>query len=126
MFDRRISTSEATPAGLDDPLGMIDWVLASLEDFAVAQRPDAATQHEFSASSPPSLAARYATANSITRHRFDVILREAETVARTGLGLVMARAGRHDAATRAAARFLGKSIAGSIDRLEKLLTPRTV
>ncbi len=125
MFDRRISTSGVSPVGLDDPLGTVQSVLASLTDFAVAGHGHVATQHDFSASAPHLLAERYAAANSITRRRFDAILREAETVARTGFGLIMARAGRHDPATIAAARFLGKSIAGSIRRLENLLTLQT-
>jgi hypothetical protein len=122
MFDRHISTSDATPVSAVDMLGMVESTLSSLETFAVAEHRDVATQHDFSLSPPRSLAERYAAANSITRRRCDAILREAEGVARTGLGLVMARADRHDRATIAAARFLGNRIAGSIRRLENLLS----
>ena len=124
MFDRRIDPRDASPVGCDYPLGAVHSVLASLETFADAGRFDVAPQHDFFVSMPPSLAARYAAANSITRRRFDAILREAETVLRTGIGLIMARTGQHDPATIAAARFLGKSIAGSIRRLDNLLTPQ--
>lgn len=126
MFDRRILTANATALPLDDHLATVRALLASLQDFAIAGQPDTASQQEFFAPAAQSIARRYAAANSITRRRFDALLREAETVARMGFGLIAGRQGRSDAGTIAAARFLGKSIATTLRRLENLLTPRAI
>ncbi|RYE00206.1 MAG: hypothetical protein EOP61_14015 [Sphingomonadales bacterium] len=125
MFDRRIPISDATELTVDDPLGSIQSMLSALEGFAIAGHSHVAVQHDNIALARPSLAARYAAANSITRRRFDAILREAETVARVGFGVVVSRVGQQDAATIAAARFLGKSLSGSLRRLDELLAPTT-
>lgn len=124
MFDRRITTSDASPLSVNDMLNSVHSALAALQDFAAARHGHAALQHGIPAFGPPSLAARYAVANSITRRRFDAMLREAETVARAGARLVAGRKGQHDVATIAAARFLGNSVAGSLRRLENLLAPQ--
>ena len=121
MLQRPISINEAVPADTDQVIGAVNAALAALADFAVAGSIHVAPQQDNIPLAPHLLAARYAAANSITRRRFDAILREAETVARTGLVLIVGRAGRHDAATAAAARFLGNSIAGSLRRLDNLL-----
>lgn len=126
MFDRRISTADATPLLPDDHLATVRDLLSSLQHFAVAGRANTAPQQEFSGSPAESIAVRYAAANSITRRRFDALLREAETVAQMGFGLIASRRGRSDPGTIAAARFLGKSIATTLQRLENLLTPRAV
>jgi hypothetical protein len=123
MLDRRISARDATPVGLYPPLGTVERLLSALDDFAVAGQDDVASQQDFSAFTPLSLAQRYAAANSITRRRFDAILREAETGARAGVALIVARAGRDDRSTIAAARFLGKSVAASLRKLDDLLAP---
>jgi hypothetical protein len=124
MFDRRISAPDAPPAGFDLPLDAVQTLLSTLDDFAVAGRDDVAPQQDFSAFTPLSLAERYAAANSITRRRFDAILREAETTARTGVALIIGRPERHDRPTIAAARFLGKSVAASLRKLDDLLAPQ--
>ena len=125
MLDRRIPALNATPVALDPSLDPVLTLLSTLDDFAIAGLDDIAPQHEFSAFTPLSLADRYAAANSVTRRRFDAILREAETVAQTGVALIVARAGREDRSTIAAARFLGKSVAASLRKLDALLTPQT-
>jgi hypothetical protein len=124
MLDRRISALEATPIALDPSLASVQTLLSALDDFAVAEEDDVASQQGFSAFSPLSLADRYAAANSITRRRFDAILREAETIAQTGVALIVARAGRDDRSTIAAARFLGKSVTAALRKLDHLLTPK--
>ncbi|KRB82815.1 hypothetical protein ASE00_12380 [Sphingomonas sp. Root710] len=126
MFDRRISTADATALPPGDHLATVRDLLSSLEDFAAAGRSHAASQQDILAPAPQLIAARYAAANSITRRRFDALLSEAETVARMGFGLIASRQGRGDPGTIAAARFLGKSIAATLQRLENLLAPRAI
>lgn len=126
MFDRRISTIDAAALPLDEHLATVHALLSSLQDFAVAGRNDAALQHDNSSPTSQSIAVRYAAANSITRRRFDALLREAETVARLGFGLIAGRQGRSDPGTITAARFLGRNITTTLQRLETLLTPRTI
>lgn len=125
MFDRPVLALDATPLGVDVPLEAVRTLLYLVDDFAIAGQGHAATQQEFLAFSPLSLAERYAAANSITRRRFDAILREAETIARTGVALIVGRDGRPERSTAAAARFLGKSVAASLRRLDGLLAPQT-
>ncbi len=124
MLERRISTLDVSPMAPDLPLDTVQMLLSTLDDFAVAGQDNVASQQDFSAFTPLSLAARYAAANSITRRRFDSILREAEADARTGVALIVARAGRDDRSTISAARFLGKSVAASLHRLDDLLAPQ--
>lgn len=126
MFDRRISTADATALPPEDHLATVRDLLSSLQNFAIAGRSDAASQQEFFAPAAQSIATHYAAANSITRRRFDALLNEAETVARMGFGLIASRQGRSDPGTIAAARFLGKSIATTLQRLENLLAPRAI
>ena len=126
MFDRPVITAEATPVGLDDQLSQLQAMLALAGEYANMEYTIAAPQHENGAAAPSSLAARYATANSITRRRFDTILREAETMATVGVRLITRRCGRTDAATIAAARFLGTTIDAAIRRLENMLSPRPI
>ncbi|MET0373859.1 MAG: hypothetical protein ABW128_06330 [Rhizorhabdus sp.] len=126
MFERRITTSEATAVELNDQLETVQSLLSALQDFAVARLPDVAPQQDISASIAPSLGARYAAANPITRRRFDALLREADTVARMGFGLIAGRHGQSDPSTIAAARFLGKSMSQTMQRLENLLTQRPI
>lgn len=126
MFDRRITTSEATLAGVGDHLTILGSLVSTLRDLAIAEHNNAASQH---APTPPDadiFASRYAAANSITRRRFDAKLREVETVARMGFGVIAARHGGSDAGTIAAAHFLGKNIETALRRLEKLLTPQAI
>ncbi len=121
MFDRRITTRDAAPSTVDDAFASVRTMLDSLADFAGAQSKYGAPQHGVSTPEPHSIAARYAAANSITRRRFDAMLRETETSARMGFGLMAARSGRTDAGTIAAARFLGNSLTSSLRRLDNLL-----
>lgn len=124
MFDRRIPALTAAPVGFDLPHHAVPTLLATLHDFAVAGQDDVALQQDFSAFAPQSLAQRYAAANSITRRRCEAILREAETSARAGVALIVGRVGRDDRSTIAAARFLGKSVAASLRKLDALLAPQ--
>ncbi|KKC26284.1 hypothetical protein [Sphingomonas sp. SRS2] len=126
MFERRITTSDATAVGLEEQLDAVRSLLSALQDFAIAGRPDVALQQHISAPAPQSLGTRYAAANPITRRRFDALLGEADTVARMGFGLIAGRHGRSDPGTIAAARFLGKSVAATMQRLENLLKPRPI
>ena len=126
MFDQRISCLNASPIGFEPPLDTVRTLLAALDDFAVAGRDDVATQQEFSAFAPLSLGTRYAAANPITRRRFDAILRETETIAQTGIALIVGRSGKPDRSTMVAARFLGKSVAASLRKLDDLLAPQAV
>ncbi|WP_340316454.1 hypothetical protein [Rhizorhabdus argentea] len=122
MFERRIPTENPASAAAEDILAPIHSALAVLNGFAAARRPDDAPQYENSAGCATTLAARYAAANTITRRRFDAILREAETTSMAGLGLILGRAAHADAATAAAARFLGNSLGSAVRRLEKLVS----
>ena len=122
MLDRRISTENVVPAAAEDILAPVHLALGLLNDMAVARRDDDAPQYGNSADCRATLAARYTAANSITRRRFDAILREAETTGMAGLGLILGRADRADAATAAAARFLGNSLGSALRRLEMLVS----
>ena len=124
MFNRRISTRDASPLGAGGPCDNVQMLLSHLERFAHAGQNDAALHHGISALATPSLTARYAAANPITRRRFDTVLRETERAAGAGAAILMGRDGKRDAATIAAARFLGKNVAESLRKLENLLTPR--
>lgn len=126
MYDRRITASEATLAGLDDHLMIVRSLLSTLQEFAVAKRSCVAPQHDIPSPAAQALAVRYAAASSITRRRFDAQLREAETVARIGFGVIAGRHDRGDPGTIAAARFLGNSISSTLQRLEKLLAPQAI
>lgn len=125
MFDLPILTGAAVPPMEDEAYCAVAPLLIALEDLAAAGRMNAASQYDNSALAQPSLATRYAAANPIARRRFDAILRESEAVARAGIGLIARRAGRHDPATIAAARFLGTEITGSLRKLESLLAPQS-
>lgn len=122
MFDRRISTENVASAAAEDILAPIHSALALLNGFAAARHPDDAPQYENGTECTTTLARRYATANTITRRRFDAILREAETTGMAGLGLILGRATHADASTAAAARFLGNSLGSAVRRLEKLVS----
>jgi hypothetical protein len=121
MLERRISSEDATPAQTSETLDAVCLALATLRDFANAESRNVALQHDNDSLPAYALAAHYAGADSITRRRFDALLRETESVAQTGLALIVGRSGRHDHGTIAAARFLGNSIAASLRRLENLL-----
>ncbi len=125
MLDRHNRAVDASYVSFDSPLDTVRTLLTALDDFALAGNQYAASQHRFSAFAPQSLASRYAAANSITRRRFDAILGEAETTARTGVALIIARGARPDRSTIVAARFLGKSVAASLRKLDALLAPQT-
>lgn len=126
MFDRAVSTRDATPLQADEHLDTLRSLMSALQDFAVAGPSDAAVQQDVFVAAPLWLAGRYATANSITRRRFDAVLREADTVARMGYGVLAGRRGRSDAGTVTAARFLGNSLSTTLRRLENLLAPPTM
>lgn len=126
MFDRPVLTSDATPLGADEHLDTLRSLMATLQDFAVAGAGDAAVQQDVFVAAPQSLGGRYAAANSITRRRFDAVLREADTVARMGFGVIAGRRDRADAGTVVAARFLGNSLSATLRRLENLLAPPTI
>jgi hypothetical protein len=125
MFEARISTRAAAPAGLAECLDALRSIDLMIRDVAAPDADHDARQSALNGGSSQSLALRYAAANGIAQRRCDAILREADTIARTGLALVTARAGRPDAGTIAAARFLGNSIDGLVRRLETTLAPRT-
>ena len=123
MLDRRISTARATPIATAAALSDDDvpgWIP---HGFAGAGLTYIAAQYEKAPGYSNPAAAGYAAANSLTRRRLDAVLREAETMARIGLQLLGERSGREDAATAAAARFLGKSLSASLRRFEDLLSP---
>ena len=124
MFERRISTLDAAATAPDVVRDAVQALVLAVDDFALAGHDDVASQQDFSAFTPQSLAQRYAAANSIIRRRFDAILRETETSARAGVALIVGRAGRDDRSTISAARFLGKSVAASLRKLDGLLAPR--
>lgn len=124
MLAQRISASHGAPADPGCRLSTVHSLLIALSEFAVAGQDFVAPQQLFSALAPQSLEARYAAANPITRRRFDAILREAETSARTGMALLFSRSGRPDRATAAAARFLGRNVTASLGRLDALLPHR--
>lgn len=124
MIDLRISAHNAVEDGCGQSVDDVRALLASLEDFALASTANVASQQGFSAPAPSSLAARYAAANSISRRRFDAVLREAETVAHIGVALIIGRADRQDRSTATAARFLGKSLMASLHKLDDLLGPQ--
>lgn len=126
MFDRPVISADAIPVGLDDQLAPLQAMLATIGTFAGAKPGDAAGQCNIPMSDPGLLATRYAAANSITRRRFDAILRETETVGRAGLKLISGRSGRSDPAAVAAARFLGNTVGTALRRLEKLLPPQPI
>lgn len=125
MFDQHISALDATPLGLEPPHGLVEALLSARDDFAVARHEIGAMQQGIRPFSPQSLAARYAGANLVTRRRFDMMLREAESDARAGLALIIGRHRGHDRGTIAAAHFLGKSLSASLRKLDNLLSPPT-
>ena len=124
MFDRRISTCGASLLDHGDPVSSAHALLATLESFAAAGKMNTAPQQDVLPLGGPSLAVRYAAANPVTRRRFDAVLREADLAARAGMGLILGRAGKQDAATIAAARFLGKAVSASLRKLDNLLQPQ--
>jgi hypothetical protein len=126
MFDQRISALNPSPISFDVPLEPVHSLLAALDGFALAGLDDVASQQEFSAFTPLSLGTRYAAANPITRRRFDALLRETETIAQTGIALIVGRGAKADGSTIVAARFLGKSVAASLRKLDALLAPQAV
>ena len=126
MFDRPIISTNPTSLDLDARLATLQAMLATIRAFAGAKLDNTALQHEILTGDPRLRAARYAGANSITRRRFDAILREAETVGTAGLRLIDGRRARGDAATIAAARFLSNAIGAAIRRLENLLPARAI
>ena len=126
MFDRPVISTNPTSLDLDARLATLQAMLATIRAFAGAKLDDTAWQYEILAGDPRLRAARYAGANSITRRRFDAILREAETVGTAGLRLIDGRRARGDAATIAAARFLSNAVGTAIRRLENLLPARAI
>jgi hypothetical protein len=124
MLDLRISAQSAVDDGLHQSFDDVRALLTSLENLALASTLHAASQQEFSAPAPSSLATRYAAANSLSRRRFDAVLRDAETVAHVGVALIIGRADRQDRSTATAARFLGKSLMASLRKLDDLLGPQ--
>lgn len=121
MLARPITTGNPSSPASEEAFAAVSSALAAVRHFAFAGESDAAPQHADLLPPPHSLAAAYAGANSITRRRFDALLREADTVARTGLALILGRGARHDKATIAAARFLGNSLAAALRRMENLV-----
>ena len=124
MSDRSIAYADSAELLHDRQLTPVRSMLAMLNDFAGARSHDIAPQDENPAIVRYSLATRYAAANSITRRRFDAILREAELIGGVGLALMAGRRDRSDPGSITAARFLGKSIDALLCRLDKLLTPQ--
>ena len=124
MFDQRISSLSASPLGPDSSGELIRTLFSTLGDFALAEPNNAAPHQRISAVTPDSLATRYAAANAIARRRCDAILRDAEIAARTGIALIVSRNEKQDRSTIAAARFLGKSIATSLCKVDNLLAPQ--
>lgn len=123
MFHRQITGSLAAPV---DDAGAVDGMISLfsvLEHLAVAAGDNVALQQGFPAFPTQSLAERYAAANPIARRRFDAVLHEAETTARIGMRVIVGRLGRDDRSTPAAARFLGKSVAASLRKLDALIAP---
>lgn len=118
MFETAISTDGASPAATTEALEPVHAMLAALAEFAGAAPAGRAAQNDGFA---PSLAARYAAAGTIAQRRCDAILREAETIGTTGLRLIAGRSGKADAATIAAARFLGNSLDAALRRLDRTL-----
>ena len=70
-----------------------------------------------------SLASRYARSTPIARRRIDALMREAQVVGTTGMRLVADRRIRPDAATAAAAHFLGNSLDRILRQVEATLAP---
>jgi hypothetical protein len=126
MLARPITVSDISFSASREAFGALGSALAALEHFAPAGNGDAATQHENSQPSPHKLAAAYAAANSLTRRRFDAMLREADTIARAGLALILGCGAGPDRATIAAARFLGNSLTGTLRRMENLVASTAV
>jgi hypothetical protein len=121
MLAHPIPASDTIVSAPEEVLGTLRSTLAVLAHFADARPVNVASHNENIQPSPHKLAAAYAAANSITRRRFDALLREADTVARTGLGLIVERGAGPDRATIAAARFLGNSLSASLRRMENLV-----
>ncbi|ATE66770.1 hypothetical protein [Rhizorhabdus dicambivorans] len=117
MYETRIQANGATARASAELLAPMQAMLDMLSGFADAAAPQSTANGGLS----PCLAARYAAASPIARRRFDAVLREAETIGTTGLRLVMGRCDRADAATIAAARFLGNSLDAALRRLDHLL-----
>jgi hypothetical protein len=126
MFDRRIDSANAIPIEVDEPLSSVYALLGRLSDLANAGGRFVASHNDDRSGDARSLALDYAAANSVTRRRFDALLREAELTGATGLALLGRRRGANDPARIAAARFLGSQLAVSLRRLENLIAPPAV
>jgi hypothetical protein len=123
MFDHRIDSANAIPIEVGEHLSPIYALLERLRAFADAGDDFAASHNRNRSGDARALALDYAAANSVTRRRFDALLREAELTGATGLELLGRRRGVNDPARIAAARFLGSELAASLRRLEKLIAP---
>lgn len=122
MLEARMAFPAGSAEERADCLGPVHSLLAQLQDFAGTAAGDTAPHDEIVTGSPHPLALRYAAANTITRRRFDALLREAETAGTVGLHLIMARGGRSDPGTIAAARFLGNMIDATLRKLDNLMS----
>lgn len=125
MFDQRIDSRNAAPASGKAVVSLVRSLLASLDEFAIAAKKFSASHHSNSTDSTALLGQRYAAANSVTRRRFDTLLKEAQLIGAVGIKLVEARPGGNEASTIAAARFLGSSLATALHRLENLIAPQS-
>lgn len=114
MFETRIAKDGRLAADAEAALFPVHAMLAQLAAFT-------GSGDSAKAGFSPSLPIRYAAASPIARRRFDAILNEAETIGTTGLKLIAGRSGTPDAATAAAARFLGNSLVGALRRLDGML-----
>lgn len=125
MFEGQKSFESAAPADASDCIAPVHAMLSLIRDLAPTDASDIAVQHVLLAGTTAALSTRYAAANTITRRRFDALIREAETVGTIGLKLIIARGGRSDPGTIAAARFLGRSLETLVRKLENLMPSQT-
>lgn len=123
MFDVRISIADSSPVDTAGGIEALGSIAATLRALAPVTHADFAAQHAAGGDLCGSLAQRYAAASPVARRRFDALLREAETIGTSGLRLIASRAGRVDAGTIAAARFLGNSLSATLRKLDEIGTP---
>lgn len=71
----------------------------------------------------PSLASRYAASAPIVQRRIDALMREAQVIGSAGMRLIGSRRTEADAATVAAARFLGNSLDAILRKVDASLAP---
>jgi len=124
MFDVRISIADSIPVETLDGIETLESMANALRALAPVTHADFAAYQAAPRDFRGSLAERYAASSPIVRRRCDALLREAETVGTTGLRLIASRAGRLDAGTIAAARFLGSSLSATLRKLDQLTAPR--